>query len=66
MNKFYSDVVDILLECDKDSKCCECSCSQKCSIIFDSKKLYNMSKVDIKTAIRNQEKLLKEYGKDFE
>lgn len=65
MNKFYKDVIDILLECDKDVKCCECNCSQKCSIIFNSKKLYNMPKADIRKAICDQEKLLEEYGKDF-
>lgn len=65
MNKFYKDVIDILLECDKDDKCCDCNCSQKCSIIFDSKRLYDIFKEDIKKIIHAQEKLLEEYGKDF-
>ena len=65
MNKFYKDVIDILLECNKDDKCCECNCSEKCSIIFGSKKLYDISKADVMKAIYAQEKLLEEYGKDF-
>ena len=65
MNKFYKDVIDILLECDKDDKCCDCNCSQKCSIIFDNKRLYDISKADLKELINEREKFLEEYGKDF-
>lgn len=65
MNKFYKDVIDILLECDKNSKCYECDCSQKCSIIFSNRKLYDIPKVDLKKLINEREKFLEEYGKDF-
>lgn len=65
MNKFYKDVIDILLECNKDSKCCECNYSENCSLIFGSKKLCNISKSDVMNAIYDQARLLEEYGKDF-
>ena len=65
MNKFYKDVIGMLLECNNDINCNECDYAEKCSIIFGSKKLCDVSKADVMNTIYNQSRLLEEYGKDF-